>query len=239
MTVFLVGAGPGDPGLLTVRAAAVLARAELVVHDRLVDPAIIGLAPASAQRIDVGKRPGAPVAQEEINALLVRFGRLADPVVRLKGGDPFVFGRGSEEAEALAVAGVGYEVVPGVTSAIALASSIGVPVTHRGIATSFTVVTGHSTPEGSGVDWEALARVGGTIVVLMGVAHRARIVRDLIAGGRDRGTPVVAIERGATAAQRVVRTTLGDLATVALEPPATIVIGAVAGLALSPLDTGP
>ncbi len=234
MTVFLVGAGPGDPGLLTVRAAELVARAEVVVHDRLVDPSVVGIAPASAQRIDVGKRPGAPVDQEEINALLVRFGRLADPVVRLKGGDPFVFGRGGEEAEALTAAGVAYEVVPGVTSAIALPSSIGVPVTHRGLATSFTVVTGHSTPEGSGVDWEALARAGGTIVVLMGVAHRARIAGDLIAGGRISTTPVVAIERGATAAQRVVRTTLGELATTPLEPPATIVIGEVAGLSLSP-----
>jgi uroporphyrin-III C-methyltransferase len=144
VTVFLVGAGPGDPGLLTLRGAEVLRRADVVVHDRLAEGSLLDLAPDGAERIDVGKSPGGPVHQDAINDLLVARGRGGGTVVRLKGGDPFVFGRGGEEAAALEAAGVAFEVVPGVTSAVAVPAYAGVPVTHRGLATSFTVVTGHS-----------------------------------------------------------------------------------------------
>lgn len=231
--MYLVGAGPGDPGLLTRRGAELLGRAELVVHDRLAAPGLLDLIPASAQCVDVGKRPGAPADQEAINSLLVEAGRAGRHVVRLKGGDPFVFGRGGEEAVALEAAGVGYEVVPGVSSAIAVPAYAGIPVTHRGLSTSFTVVTGHSRAElDADVSWEALAQVGGTIVVLMGVAHRAEIARRLIAGGRDPATAVAAVRWGTRPDQRVTRTTLAGLGAVALEPPVTMVIGEVAGMDL-------
>jgi uroporphyrinogen III methyltransferase/synthase len=233
MTVYLVGAGPGDPGLLTVRAAALLARADVVVHDRLAESSLLDLAPAGSERIDVGKSPGRPVAQDDINGVLVDRGRHMATVVRLKGGDPFVFGRGGEEAAALRAAGVPYEVVPGVTSAVAVPAYAGVPVTHRGLATSFTVVTGHSRHAVDvETDWEALATVGGTIVVLMGVTHRAVIAARLTAGGLDPSTPVAATTWGTRAEQRTIRTTLAELGRTAVEPPSTIVIGAVAGLDL-------
>jgi uroporphyrinogen III methyltransferase/synthase len=233
VTVYLVGAGPGDPGLLTVRGAAVLGRADVVVHDRLAEASLLDLAPPAAIRIDVGKSPGRPVAQAEINALLVDEGRRRPVVVRLKGGDPFVFGRGGEEAEALREAGIDYEVVPGVTSAIAAAAYAGVPVTHRGVATSFTVVTGHSRHAvDRETNWEALATVGGTVVVLMGVAHRAAIAARLMAGGLPGTTPVVAVTWGTRPEQVTVRTTLAGLGAVEVRPPATIVIGAVAALEL-------
>ncbi|MFN2606352.1 MAG: uroporphyrinogen-III C-methyltransferase [Acidimicrobiales bacterium] len=233
MTVWLVGAGPGDPGLLTVRGAEVLARADVVVHDRLAEASLLDLAPAGAERVDVGKSPGGPVAQDAINAVLVERGRAGLEVVRLKGGDPFVFGRGGEEAEALRNAGVPFQVVPGITSAVAVPAYAGIPVTHRGLSTSFTVVTGHSrhNPDDA-VDWESLARVGGTVVVLMGVAHRAEIARRLMDGGRSPSTPVAAVRWGTRPDQHTVRTTLAELGGVDLEPPVTIVIGAVAGLEL-------
>ena len=185
MTVYLVGAGPGDPGLITVRGAQVLAMADVVVHDRLAEASLLDLAPATAERIDVGKSPGGPVRQDEINALLVERGRAGQAVVRLKGGDPFVFGRGGEEAAALLAAGVAFEVVPGVSAAVGVPAYAGIPVTHRGLSTSFTVVTGHSRHQvDDDIDWDALARVGDTIVVLMGVAHRAEIADRLMAGAR-------------------------------------------------------
>jgi uroporphyrinogen III methyltransferase/synthase len=240
MSVYLVGAGPGDPGLITVRGAEVLGRADLVVHDRLAERSLLDLAPAGAERIDVGKRPGDPVRQEEINDLLVEQGRAGRCVVRLKGGDPFVFGRGGEEAEALAAAGVDFEVVPGVTAAVAVPAYAGVPVTHRGLSTSFTVVTGHSRQAlDADVDWDALARVGGTIVVLMGAAHRDEIARRLIAGGRPPTTPVAAVSWGTRPGQRSVRTTLAGLPTAELEPPVTIVIGPVAQLDLAWFERRP
>ena len=233
MTVYLVGAGPGDPGLLTVRGAEVLAGADVVVHDRLAETSLLDLAPGTAERIDVGKSPGAPVPQADINALLVERGRAGEQVVRLKGGDPLVFGRGGEEAEALRAAGIPFEVVPGVTSAVAVPAYAGIPVTHRGLSTSFTVVTGHSRHAAdTDVDWDALARMGGTIVVLMGVAHRAEIAGRLVAGGLSPATPVAAVRWGTRPGQRTVRTTLGDLDAVELEPPVTLVIGKVAGLDL-------
>ena len=233
MTVYLVGAGPGDPGLLTCRGAELLARADVVVHDRLSEISLLDLAPAGAERVDVGKSPGAPVAQEEINALLVERGLRGQCVVRLKGGDPFVFGRGGEEAQALAAAGVPFEVVPGISAAVAVPAYAGIPVTHRTLSTSFTVVTGHSRHAvDHDVDWDALARAADTIVVLMGVAHRAEIAARLQAGGLPASTPVAAVRWGTRPGQRTVRTTLGELGEVTLEPPVTIVIGKVAGLDL-------
>ena len=240
MTVHLVGAGPGDPGLLTRRGAELLARAEVVVHDRLVPAAVLALVPPGALLLDVGKEPGRPRAQEEINALLVEHGRAGRTVVRLKGGDPFVFGRGGEEVQALEAAGVPVEVVPGVTAAFAVPAAAGVPVTHRGLASAVTVVTGRvGDPGAGGVDWEALARGGGTLVVLMGMAHRAEIAERLVAGGRSPDTPVVVVERGTTPAQRSVRTDLAGLAAVELGAPATVVVGAVAGLELGGRAAGP
>jgi uroporphyrinogen III methyltransferase / synthase len=240
VTVYLVGAGPGDPGLLTVRGAEVLRTAEVVIHDRLADASLLDLAPASARRIDVGKAPGGPVRQEEINDLLVSEARAGRRVVRLKGGDPFVFGRGGEEAEALRTAGLSFEVVPGVTSAVAVPAYAGVPVTHRGLSTSFTVVTGHSRHAvDRETDWEALAAVGGTIVVLMGVAHRDAIAARLMAGGLPADTPVLGVHWGTRPEQRSVRVRLDQLGTTPLEPPVTLVIGAVAGLDLSWYEARP
>ena len=231
MTVHLVGAGPGDPELLTVRAAKLIASADVIVHDRLADASILELAKPGAELIDVGKRPGAPTPQENINALLVHFGLEGVEVVRLKGGDPFVFGRGGEEAIALLDAGVPFTVVPGISSAIAAPAAAGVPVTHRGLSASFTVVTGHREKGGSrSVNWEALAKVGDTIVVLMGVSERAVIAGRLMSGGLSPDTPVAAVRYGTRPEQEVVRTDLGSLGDVHIESPSTIVIGAVAAL---------
>ena len=232
MTVFLVGAGPGDPGLLTVRAAAVLAAADVVVYDRLSAESLLDLAPATAERISVGKAPGrADMTQDDINALLVERGKAGRQVVRLKGGDPFVFARGGEEAAALLEAGVPFEVVPGVTSAIAVPAYAGIPVTLRHSSTSVTLVTGHEDPdvgEDGSVDWEAIARVGGTIVVLMGVARIGVIASRLMAAGRSADTPVASITWGTRPEQRTVRATLGTIGQQTLQAPATIVIGDVA-----------
>jgi len=237
-TVFLVGAGPGDPGLLTIRGAEVLGQADVVVHDRLSDPGLLSLAPSGAERVDVGKRPDDRGNQDAINGLLVAKAQQGLRVVRLKGGDPFVFGRGGEEAQALLAAGVPFEVVPGVTSAIAVPAYGGVPVTHRGLSTCFTVVAGHSRSVGNspalgGTNWEALAAAGGTIVVLMGAAHRAEIADRLMGGGMSPSTPVLAVQWGTGPRQASVRTTLGRLAETVLAPPVTIVIGAVASLDLA------
>ncbi len=232
MTVYLVGAGPGDPGLLTLRGAEVLARAEVVVHDRLSARELLDLAPEQAERIDVGKSPDGPsTSQDEINELLVAHGAAGRTVVRLKGGDPFVFARGAEEAAALAAAGVPYEVVPGITSAIAVPAYAGIPVTLRYSSTSVTIVTGHEDPSKGSTDvgWEALAQVGGTIVVLMGVRHLREISARLQAGGLSPDTPAAAIRWGTRSQQETVRATLATLADRSLRPPATIVIGEVAG----------
>jgi uroporphyrinogen III methyltransferase/synthase len=241
VTVYLVGAGPGDPGLLTVRGAEVLSHADVVVYDRLSVSSLLDLAPERAERISVGKARGeATVPQHEINALLVERGRAGQEVVRLKGGDPFVFARGGEEASALLAAGVGFEVVPGITSAVAVPAFAGVPVTHRGLSTSFTVVTGHEDPwAAKDTDWDAVARVGGTIVVLMGVATRGAIAARLMEGGLAADTPVAAVRWGTRPEQHSVRTTLGGLGAAALDPPATIVIGAVAGLDLRWFEARP
>jgi uroporphyrin-III C-methyltransferase len=239
VTVYLVGAGPGDPELFTLRGAALLGRAEVVVHDRLIARELLALAPPGAEVIDVGKTPGQPTRQHDINQLLIDHGGRGRLVVRLKGGDPFLFGRGGEEAEALRLAGVPYQVVPGVTSAIAAPAAAGIPVTHRGLSTSVTVVTGHvgdpSAP--GGVDWEALGRAGGTLVVLMGMSERAVIAQALVDSGRHPDTPAAVVHWGTTAHQRVVRTTLAGLAEVDLPAPSTIVIGPVAALDLGSTAT--
>ena len=233
MTVYLVGAGPGDPGLITVRGAEVLARADVVVYDRLSVASLLDLAPPGAERISVGKAPGrASLPQADINALLVERGKAGEEVVRLKGGDPFVFARGGEEVAALQAAGVPFEIVPGITSAVAVPAYAGVPVTHRGLSSSFTIVTGQEGEAGVPVDWEAIARVGGTIAVIMGVAKRQEIARRLMAGGLAADTPVAAITWGTRPEQRTCRTTLGGLAAAPIESPAVMLIGAVASLDL-------
>jgi uroporphyrinogen III methyltransferase/synthase len=243
VTVHLVGAGPGDPGLLTVRALEVLRRADVVVYDRLSQESLLDLAPPAATRIDVGKAPGhVRLPQEGINELLVEHGRTGRTVVRLKGGDPFVFARGGEEAAALAAAGVPFEVVPGVTSAIAAPAYAGIPVTLRHSSTSVTIVTGHEEP-GAGddgtVDWQAVARVGGTIVILMGVSRIGRIAAALVAAGRSPDTPVAAVQWGTRPEQRTVRATLGTIAQQQLGTPSTIVVGDVAACDLAWFENRP
>lgn len=233
MTVYLVGAGPGDPGLITVRGAELLGVADVVVYDRLAESSLLDLVPPAAELVYVGKTPGGPVDQDGITALLVDRGQRGLEVVRLKGGDPFLFGRGGEEAEALMAAGVPFEVVPGVTSSIAVPAYAGVPVTHRGLSASVTFVTGHSRQEAEvGVNWDAIAQSAGTLVISMGVAHRAEIADRLMAAGMDPTTPVVSTTWGTRPDQRSVRTTLAGLGDAAIEPPAAIVVGAVAGLDL-------
>ena len=231
--ISLVGAGPGDPELLTVRGLRRLQVADVVVHDALVGTGVLALVRADAELIDVGKRPGAPVPQESINALLVQLGRSGRHIVRLKGGDPFVFGRGGEEALALAAAGLTFEVVPGVSSVIAAPAAAGIPVTHRGVSASFTVVTGHRQRGESPINWRALAQAGGTIIVLMGVAERGAIAGALIEGGLSAATPVAAIRHATSSEQHVIRCRLDKLAGAAVESPATIVIGAVAAFDLT------
>lgn len=234
MTVYLVGAGPGDPELVSLRGARLLERAEIVVYDRLARP-LLELASPAAELVDVGKARGsAPVPQSRINRLLVRYGRRYQWVVRLKGGDPMVFARGGEEAEALSAAGVPFQVVPGISSALAGPTAAGVPLTMRGMARSFTVLTGHDDPaEAPEGYWEALVALGGSIVVLMGTARMAQIADRLVIAGLPAETPVVAVVSATTPDQRVQRTTLGRLGTLQVPSPATFVIGAVAGLDLS------
>jgi uroporphyrinogen III methyltransferase/synthase len=241
VTVYLVGAGPGDPGLVTVRGAELLGRADVVVHDRLSAAELLDLAPPGAERIDVGKAPGRhTMSQEEICALLVERGRAGQTVVRLKGGDPFVFARGGEEAAALAAAGIAYEVVPGITSALAVPAAAGIPVTLRYSSTSFTVVTGHEAPDApTSVDWDALARVGGTLVILMAVARWPAISERLIAAGLAPTTPAAAVQWGTRPNQRTVRATLATLGDHELAAPSVIVVGEVAGQELDWFERRP
>jgi uroporphyrinogen III methyltransferase / synthase len=235
--VYLVGAGPGDPALVTRRALELVESADAVLHDRLIPPGLLDEARDGSQVIDVGKRPGAPaMAQEEINELLVRLAGEGKAVVRLKGGDPFVFGRGGEEAQALAQAGVPYEVVPGVTAGVAAPAYAGIPVTHRDAASAVAFVTAHESPEKSesAIDWEALARFPGTLVLYMGVRNLPLITKRLRASGRDPAQPAAVIARGTLPGQRVVSGTLGDIAERAretgVEAPAVTVVGPAAGL---------
>jgi len=233
--VSLVGAGPGDPGLLTVRALERLREADVVVYDRLVNPELLDEAPAEALRIFAGKRVGAHcLPQAAINALLVHHASAGRFVVRLKGGDPFVFGRGGEEALALAKVGIPFEVVPGVSSAIAVPAYAGIPVTHRGVASSFAVLTGHEDPakDGDATHWGKLATAVDTLVILMAAGSFPRIVGALLAHGRNPETPVALIRWGTTEAQEVCVGTLADIVGRArgLEPPVVAVVGDVVSL---------
>jgi uroporphyrin-III C-methyltransferase len=234
-TVHLVGAGPGDPGLITARGLELLRRADVVVYDRLVGPELLGEARPEAELVDVGKGAGhAALSQDAINALLVEHARQGRTVLRLKGGDPFVFGRGSEEVAACREAGIVTDVVPGVSSAIAAPAAAGIPVTARGIARSFAVITAHQAgPDGSEPDVAGLAAVD-TIVILMGRAALDGLSRRLIAAGRDPDTPAACIASATTPAQRVTLATLGTIAAAAerdgLEAPVVTVVGEVAKL---------
>ena len=230
MTVFLVGAGPGSADLLTLRALRTLERAEVVVHDRLIGAEILALVPPAAEVYDVGKTPGGPDNQDAINELLVRTGRTGRTVVRLKGGDPFVFGRGGEELAVLANAGIDWEVVPGITSAFAAPLAAGIPVTHRGSSCGVVVVSARGCERDP--ELARLAAAGLTIVILMGVARRAAIAAELIEGGLDPATPVAVVERASTPEERVQRATVGELSAMTVAAPAVIVIGAVAALDL-------
>lgn len=233
--VAIVGAGPGDPGLITVRGLELLRRADVVVYDRLVSEKLLDEARPDARCVYAGKACGAhALPQSEINALLIAEARRGHRVVRLKGGDPFVFGRGGEEALALSEAGIAFEVVPGVSSAIAVPAAAGIPLTHRGVASSFAVVTGHRASAESAVDWGPLAGRTDTLVILMGLGNLAEISRELIAAGRDPETPAALIERGTTEAQRTVTATLATLDQAAsaarLESPVVTVVGPVVAL---------
>jgi uroporphyrinogen III methyltransferase/synthase len=233
--VYLVGAGPGDPGLMTARSLALIASADAIFYDRLIPPGALDGAREDAELIYVGKQPGVPsVPQGEIGARLIEAARAGRSVVRLKGGDPFVFGRGGEEGEALREAGVEFEVVPGVTAGVAATAYAGIPVTHRDDASAVAFVTGHEDPhkEESAIDWPALARFPGTLVFYMGVKRLARNAESLIAAGRDPGEPAAAIERGTWPGQRTISATLGTIAEAvgreAVKAPALIVVGEVA-----------
>lgn len=241
MTVYLLGAGPGDPGLLTLRGAEVLAGADVVVYDRLSVGAVLDMVPAEAERINVGKLPGQPrVPQEEINQLLVEHGLAGRNVVRLKGGDPLVFARGGEEAAALADAGVDFEIIPGVTSAFAAPAYAGIPVTLRHSSTSVTVITGHEAPESrSSVNWEAAAKLGGTLVILMGVARWDAIAERLLAAGMSPDTPAAAVCWGTRPTQRTTRASLATLGEHRLEAPSVIVVGEVASQELEWFEKRP
>lgn len=230
--VFLVGAGPGAADLITVKGLRCLRAADVVVYDRLVAPDLLAEARADATLIYAGKGPRChTLDQTTINALLITHARQGKVVTRLKGGDPFIFGRGGEEALALAAAGIPFEIVPGITAAIAVPAYAGIPVTQRGQSSAVTIVTGH---EGTSIDWEALARLGGTIVIMMGVAALPAITTQLLAAGLAPTTPAAVIQQGTTHDQRVVG---GDVATIAtlaanagLTSPAVTVVGAVASL---------
>jgi uroporphyrin-III C-methyltransferase len=240
--VVLVGAGPGDPELITVKGARALAEADVVVYDRLAPPALLDLAPSRAERIYVGKEPGrAAMPQTEIEELLVARARAGELVVRLKGGDPFVFGRGGEELLACAAAGVACEVVPGVSAAIAAPAAAGIPVTHRAVARSFTVVTG-STAHGDDVDLASVATSTETLVVLMAAGRLAETCRTLVAAGRSVDEPAAIVQWAWTPEQHSVIGTLGNLPTLAeaasIGPPATLVVGAVAALGTVPSSSG-
>src|SRR5438309_1735697 len=236
-TVYLVGAGPGDPGLITRRALDLIAEADVILYDRLIPAGALDNARPDADLRYVGKRPGEPaVGQDEISRTLIELARAGRSVVRLKGGDPFVFGRGGEEAQALAGAGVPFEVVPGVTAGVAAPAYAGIPVTHRDAASAVAFVTGHEDPSKpeSALDWPALAAFPGTLVLYMGVRNLERIASSLVEAGRPADEPAAVIARGTLASQRTVTGTLSDIASRAaaegLEAPAVTVVGPVAAL---------
>ena len=235
--VYLVGAGPGDPDLITRKGLRCLHKADVLIYDRLVSRELLDEAPYGAERIFAGKKPGChAMTQEQISALLIHYARLGYCVVRLKGGDPFVFGRGGEEALALSEAGIPFEIVPGVSSAIAVPAYAGIPVTQREYAGAVTIVTGHEqkTPASAAVNWDALAKTGGTLVILMGVEQLPQVTQRLLAGGLAPATEAALIQQGTMPQQRVVKGTLSNIAQRASEArissPAITVIGAVVGL---------
>jgi uroporphyrin-III C-methyltransferase len=234
-TVYLVGAGPGDPRLITLRGADVLRRADVVVYDRLAPSELLELPPRRAELIDAGKAPGTcPLGQDETNRLLVEKAREGKTVVRLKGGDPFVFGRGGEEAMALALADIPFEIVPGVTSAVAAPAYAGIPLTHRGLGASFAVATA-TLKDGRDNDLRRLAAAVDTLVVLMAAGRLETVCRDLIESGRSADQPAVVVSHATTGTQRSVVTTLAELPALAdatgIEAPATLVVGEVVALA--------
>jgi uroporphyrin-III C-methyltransferase len=234
-TVYLVGAGPGDPELITLKGRRVLGEADAVVYDNLVDPELLELAPPGCQRIFAGKKGGqACVPQDEIDGTLVRLALEGKTVVRLKGGDPFIFGRGGEEADALAAAGVPFEIVPGVTSALAAAAYAGIPLTHRLHSSSVVLLTGHEDPSkpGATVRWEDYARLKATLCVYMGVKNLGTIAARLEAGGLPAATPAAIVQSATTGDHRRLLGTLGTIAGIAarenVEAPAMLIIGEVA-----------
>ena len=236
--VHLVGAGPGDPDLLTLKAARLLREADVIVHDRLVSEGVMDLARRDALRIDVGKTKGHhPIPQDEIGAILIREARKGQRVVRIKGGDPFVFGRGGEELELVRAAGIAVEVTPGITAAVACAASAGIPLTHRDHAQSVTFASGVVKQDGPDADYSALAAANSTTVFYMGVGAAPQIEAKMIAAGRSPSTPVALIENGTLDSERRVFGTLGDLAgLVARETiagPTIMIVGEVAGTALA------
>jgi len=238
--VWLVGAGPGDPDLLTVKALKALAGADVVVHDGLVSDEILDLAPAAARRISVAKRKSRhSYAQAEINRMLIAFAREGLMVVRLKGGDPFIFGRGGEELEACREAGVPCHVVPGVTAALAASAGAGAPLTHRGAAQAVTFVTGHASVGEPDLDWAALARPNQTVVIYMGLSQASTIAARLMAAGRAPATPALIVENASRTDERRVATTLEGLAEAAggLSGPALLMVGEA--MALATLATAP
>jgi len=235
--VYLVGAGPGDPGLISVKGKECITRADVVVYDYLASPTLLAHADASAEMIYVGKKGGDhTMTQDDINALLVREAGRGRTVTRLKGGDPFIFGRGGEEAEVLIQAGIPFEIVPGVTSAIAAPAYAGIPLTHRKFTSTLAFITGHEDPgkETSGIDWEALAKGIGTLVFLMGVKNLPHIARSLMDHGRPPDTPVALVRWGTTPSQQTVSGTLEtiaeDVKAAGLTSPSVIVVGDVVTL---------
>jgi len=233
--VYLVGAGPGDPELLTVRATRLMRNVDAVVYDYLVSEAVLALVDPGAERIYAGKRQGChALSQDEINRLLVALARRGKRVLRLKGGDPFIFGRGGEECEFLAAHDVKFEVVPGVTSASGASCYAGIPLTHRDCARAVVFATGHLKDGSADLDWDALSRPGQTVVVYMGITRLAEICRELVAHGANPELPAAVIERATTGEQRVVTGTLATLAeraaTAGVRPPALIVVGEVVKL---------
>ncbi len=235
--VYLVGSGPGDPELLTIKAKRLIENAEVVLYDQLPGKAILGMLPEDAEKIDVGKYAGNhKLSQWQINELLVKRAKDGKIVVRLKGGDPYLFGRGGEEAQALAREDIEVEVVPGITSAIAVPTYAGIPVTHRDYASMVTFITGHEDPtkEETAIDWELLARFEGTLVILMGISMLERNIRELIKHGKSVYTPVAVIERGTQPDQRVTIGTLADIVGLCkqrkVRAPAITVIGDVVKL---------
>ena len=235
--VYLVGAGPGDPGLLTLKGKECLEQADVVLYDYLANPLLLQYAPATAERIYVGRRGrGQYQDQAEINRLLIERAIEGNVVVRLKGGDPFVFGRGGEEAEAVSAGGIDFEVVPGVTAAVAVPAYAGIPVTHRTLASTVTFVAGHEDPTkpGTQLEWPKLASTSGTLVFMMGMKNLPSIVRQLLSEGRSSDTPVAAIRWGTKADQQTIVGTLGDIVATTeaahLEPPTAIVVGEVVRL---------